>query len=134
MPALRADAAQVTVARQAGGGDLDYPMEQARPAPSGLGWRQPSGGDDRRRYPRLDRRGLPAHPARAILLPAIVPRGEVALIWDVDQHVSKELQRVGGLSARRRAAEPSGLSDRSVTAVAVRSWSRCSSATGFHAP
>ena len=46
--------------------------------------------------------GLPPHATGAIGIPAIVPRRDVALVGKVDPHPGQELQRVGGLGARRR--------------------------------
>ncbi len=39
---------------------------------------------------------------RAVGVPAIVPRRDVAPVGDVDEHPRQELERVGGLGARRR--------------------------------
>jgi hypothetical protein len=43
-----------------------------------------------------------AHP-QAIGIPAVVPRGDVALVGDVDEHAGQELERVHNLRSRRRA-------------------------------
>jgi len=74
-------------------------------SPSG-GWprrRQPRRGDDRGRPVRCRRLRLPPHAAGAIGIPAVVPRRDVPLVGDVDQHPRQELERVHGLGARRRA-------------------------------
>jgi len=42
---------------------------------------------------------LAAHAARAVGVPAIVPRGDLPLVRDVDQHAREKLQRVSGLGA-----------------------------------
>ncbi len=41
-------------------------------------------------------------PARAIGIPAVVPRGHLPLVRDVDQHPGQALQRVDGRGPRRR--------------------------------
>jgi hypothetical protein len=83
--------------------DLENLLEQGRPPAAGLGRRESGRGDDHGR--RLERGGLSltSHPTRTVGIPARVPRGDVALVGDVHQHPGQELERVGGLGARRRA-------------------------------
>ena len=49
---------------------------------------------------QLGRLGLTPQPARAVGVPAVVPRGHVALVGNVDQHPRQELQGVLGFGAR----------------------------------
>jgi hypothetical protein len=81
--------------------DLEDLLEEGRPAATGLGWRQPWRGDDGGRPVGSGRRRLLAHAPRTVGIPAVVPRGDVALIGDVHQHPGQKLQRVHGLRARR---------------------------------
>ena len=85
--------------------DLEDLLEERRPPAGGLrrresgrrgdgGWPRPVCGGERRLVPRAP---------RAVGIPAIVPRGDVALVGDVHQHPGQERERVDGLGARRRA-------------------------------
>ena len=69
----------------------------------GLRRGQPWCGDDCGRRIGDGGLGLPPHATRAVGIPAIVPRGDVDLVGDVDQHARQRLERVHSLGARRRA-------------------------------
>gem|GEM_PF-4867544 len=60
-------------------------------------------GDDRGWHCRRRGRRRAPHSAGAFGVPAIVPRRDVPLVGDVDQHAGQELERVHRLGARRRA-------------------------------
>jgi len=81
----------------------------------------------------------------AVGIPAVVPRRDVALIGDIDQHPGQELQRVNGLGARRRAlrligAIGYGLGVSTATRVTLRAIALLSegdrplTVQGFHPP
>lgn len=79
--------------------DLEDLLQEGRPPTGGLGRGQPRRGHDGHRG--IDGGGLRlgAHAARAVGIPAVVPRGHVALVRDVDQHPGEELH---GLSNSMR--------------------------------
>ena len=83
--------------------DLKDLLEQRRPPAGGLGGRQPRRGGDHGRRSGRDGLSLTSHPPRAIGIPAVVPRRDVALVGDVHEHPGEELQPVHRLGARRRA-------------------------------
>ncbi len=101
------------------------------PPARGLGGREPRRGHHRHRSIGTGGLCLTTYPARAVGIPAIVPRGHVALVRDVDQHARQELQRVGCLGTRRGRLRASDLSERYVTLAAARSEVSRSRATGF---
>ena len=76
--------------------DCEALLPPGRPAVGRLGrlpsWR----GDDHGRRIGHDGLGLAAHAARAIGVPAVVPRGHVALVRNVGQRPRQELQGVRG--------------------------------------
>ncbi len=76
-------------------------LEERRPPAGGLCRRQPRCGNHRRRPVRRCGRRLPPRAPWAIGIPAIVPRGDVALVRNVHQDPGQELQRVHRLGARR---------------------------------
>ena len=73
----------------------------ARPPAGGLRRRQPRRGNHRGWPVRRCWRRLPPHAPPAIGIPPVVPRGDMALVGDVDQHPRQKLQRLHGLSTRR---------------------------------
>jgi hypothetical protein len=81
---------------------------------------------------RIGRAGLHRTPSPAwpIGLPAVVPRGDAAVVGNAHEDPVQERERVGGLGP---AVDPSELPHRSVTVSAVWSYVSRSSATGFHA-
>ena len=76
--------------------DFEDLLQQGRPAAGGLRGRESWRGDDHGRRRRQGFRRTP-HSARAVGVPAIVPRGDVPLVRNVDQDPREELQRVDGL-------------------------------------
>jgi hypothetical protein len=75
-------------------------LEEGRPAAAGRSRRELWRGDDGGQH-RGGGLGVTPHPARAVGIPAIVPRRDMALVRNVYEHPGEELQRVGGLGARR---------------------------------
>jgi hypothetical protein len=78
-------------------------LEERRPTAAGLGRRESGRGDHGGWPVRGGGCRLVPHATGAVGIPAIVPRGDVALVGDVHQHPGQELERVGGFGARRRA-------------------------------
>ncbi len=74
----------------------------------GIGRRQSSRGDDHPRALDPYGFGLAAHPARAGRIPAVVPRGHVPLVGNLDQHAGVKLQGdtrgSAGISSARRGS------------------------------
>ena len=84
------EAHSVDTHRAAAGGtrervDLEDLLQERRPAAGGLGRREAWRGDDHGRRRERDRLSLTSHPARTVGIPAVVPRGHVALVGDVHQ-------------------------------------------------
>ncbi len=79
--------------------DHDNLLEQGRPPATGLGRRESWRGDDvgQRRGGGL---ALTPHPARAVGIPAIIPRRDMPFVRDMEQHPRQKRQRVGGPTAR----------------------------------
>jgi hypothetical protein len=83
--------------------DLEHLLQQGRPPAGGLGRRESWRGDDQGWRIGCGGLGLTPHPARTVGVPAVVPRGDVALVGNVHEDPSEELERVGGFGPRRRA-------------------------------
>ncbi len=79
--------------------DLEELLEERRPPAGGLRRRQSRRVHDRQRCTGRDGLLPGPHPARAVGIPAVVPRRDLALVRDVHQHPREELERVGGLGA-----------------------------------
>jgi len=83
--------------------DLEHLLQQGRPPAGGFGRRESWRGDDQGWRIGCGGLGLTPHPARTVGVPAVVPRGDVALVGNVHEDPSEELERVGGFGPRRRA-------------------------------
>ena len=89
--------------------DLEELPQQRRPPARRLGGRQARRDDHR--HGGIGTGGCrPApHPARAVGIPPVVPRGDLPLVGDVGEHAREELQGLDGLVT---AVGPSALSER----------------------
>ncbi len=80
------------------GVDVEELLQERRPPAGRLRGGQPWGGDDRRRRTGLGRLGLTPPPARAVRIPAVVPRGHV-VTCPLSQQVPRVRQAHGQTAA-----------------------------------
>jgi hypothetical protein len=81
--------------------DFEDLVEEGRPPAGGLRRRQLRRGHHREWPVRRGGRSLVPHATAAVGVPLVVPRGDVALVGDVDPHSRQELQRVYGLALQQ---------------------------------